>query len=90
MRKKAYLKYHFLYWLEKAFNEADIPYSMIISGDDSSNVRTKYSNVNGVVVSTIESSLGLDFKAVVLAGLYPYNYVFPDENSSKPPKFSFW
>ena len=82
VRKKAYLRYYFLYWLEEAFREADIPYSMIIN-DDNSYIRTKYSNANGVIVSTIESSLGLDFKAVILAGLFPYNYVFPEENSSK-------
>ena len=86
VRKKAYLRYHFLYWLEEALKEADIPYSMIISKDDSPSGRTRYSNTNGVVISTIESSLGLDFKAVILAGLYPYNFVFPQENSSKEIK----
>lgn len=83
VRKKAYLRYYFLRWLEDALKEADIPYSMIISSDDNPTGRTRYSNTNGVVISTIESSLGLDFKAVILAGLYPYNYIFPSETSSK-------
>jgi len=86
VRKKAYLKYHFLFWLEEALKEADIPYSMIISSHDKPMAKTKYSDTKGVVISTIESSLGLDFKAVILAGLYPYNYVFPTENSSKEIK----
>lgn len=83
VRKKAYLRYHFLYWLEEGLKESDIPYSMIITNDDTQNNKTRYSNTSGVVVSTIESSLGLDFKAVILAGLFPYNYVFPQENRSK-------
>lgn len=81
-RKKAYLRYYFLYWLEEALKEADIPYSMIISSDDTTG-RVRYSDTKGVVISTIESSLGLDFKAVILAGLYPYNYVFPTDRTSK-------
>ncbi len=86
VRKKTYLRYYFLYWLEEAMKEADIPYSLIISSEENYNGRTRFSDTKGVVVSTIESSLGLDFKAVILAGLYPYSYVFPQENSSKEIK----
>ena len=82
VRQKAYLKYYFLFWLKRALDKADIPYSMIISSEDNPFGKTKYSNTHGIVISTIESSLGLDFKAVILAGLYPYNYVFPDSTSS--------
>ena len=45
--------------------------------------RKRYSDSNGVVISTIDSSLGLDFKAAIVAGLYPYNYVFRDDYSYK-------
>jgi hypothetical protein len=83
LRKKAYLKYNFLYWLKQAFDEENMPYSMIISSDEAPHEKVKYSDTKGVVISTIESSLGLDFKAVVLAGLYPYNYVFSQNKSSK-------
>ncbi len=86
VRRRQYLRYYFLYWLEEALKEADIPYSMIISNDEAQYSKTKYSNTSGVVISTIESSLGLDFKAVVLAGLFPYNYVFSKENKSKEIK----
>ncbi len=86
VRKRSYLNYHFLYWLEEALKDADIPYSKIISDEGNPNGRTKYSGTNGVVLSTIESSLGLDFKAVIVAGLYPYNYVFPKDNKSKEIK----
>lgn len=86
VRKKAYLKYYFLHWLKAALEEKDIPYSMIISSENDFRGRTRYSDTKGVVVSTIESSLGLDFKAVILAGLFPYNYVFPSEETSKEIK----
>ena len=56
---------------------------MIINSGSSFDGRTRYSQTSGVVVSTIESSLGLDFKAVILAGLLPYNYVFPQGGNSK-------
>jgi len=86
VRQRLYLNYRFLYWLKCALEEENIPYSMIISNDDNHMGHVTFSNTTGVVISTIESSLGLDFKAVILAGLYPYNYVFPTENSSKEIK----
>ncbi len=85
-RKKKLLKYYFLYWVQQAFDEKGIPYSMII--DDGVVTKKKYSDTNGVVLSTIDSSLGLDFKAVIVAGLYPYNYVFNDNLIKK--KISSW
>ena len=86
VRRRTYLRYYFLFWLEEALKKADIPYSLIISRDDKNDGKIKYSNTTGIVISTIESSLGLDFKAVILAGLYPFNYIFPTENSSKEIK----
>lgn len=77
------IKYYFLYWLETALNEEDIPYSLITSSLDGVFDRKRYSDTNGVVVSTIDSSLGLDFKAVIVAGLYPYNYIFGDNYYKK-------
>lgn len=82
------IKYYFLYWLEKALNEEDIPYSLITSSLDGAFDRKRYSDTNGVVVSTIGSSLGLDFKAVIVAGLYPYNYIFGDNYYKK--EISSW
>ena len=46
-------------------------------------IRKRYSETNGVILSTIDSSLGLDFKAVIVTGLYPYNYVFGDNYYKK-------
>ena len=74
-RQVPYLKYYFLYWLQQGLDEEGIPYSMIINEKDSRFLKTKQGDINGVVISTIESSLGLDFKAVILAGLYPYSFV---------------
>ena len=82
-KKHKLIKYHFLYWLENALNEADIPYSLITSSLGGVFDRKRYSETNGVVVSTIDSSLGLDFKAVIVTGLYPYNYVFGDDYYKK-------
>ena len=71
-------QHHFLYWLQQGLDEEGIPYSMIINEHEGSHVKVRQGDISGVVVSTIESSLGLDFKAVILAGLYPYSYVNVD------------
>jgi len=70
--------YNFLYWIQHGLDEEGIPYSMIINEKGSMSLRTKQGDIDGVVISTIESSLGLDFKAVILAGLFPYSYVNRD------------
>ena len=76
------LSYYFMYWLTSAMNREDIPYSLITTPTGSiSDKKVMYSKTNGVVVSTIDSSLGLDFKAVIVAGLYPYNYFFTDRGA---------
>ncbi len=77
-KKHKLVKYYFLHWLQQALDDEDIPYSLITSSSDSILDRKRYSDTNGVVVSTIDSCLGLDFKAVILTGLYPYNFVFGD------------
>lgn len=77
-RQVPYHKYYFLYWLQQGLDEEGIPYSMIINEHEGSHIKARQGDITGVVVSTIESSLGLDFKAVVLAGLYPYGYVNVD------------
>lgn len=74
------VRYFFLNWLTGALNDEGIPYSLITSSDRNPYDRKQYSAATGVVVSTIDSSLGLDFKAVILAGLYPYNYVFREKD----------
>ena len=68
------LNYHIQYWIRTALERERIPLSFISTTEDGQ--RTTYSNSNGVVISSIDSSLGLDFRAVVLTGLYPYTYVF--------------
>lgn len=77
-RQVPYHNYRFLYWLKQGLDEEGIPYSMIINEHEGSHLRVRQGDVSGVIVSTIESSLGLDFKAVVLAGLFPYSYVNVD------------
>lgn len=78
-KKHSLIKYHFLYWITQGLDEENVPYSLITSSDDNPYERKQYSATTGVVLSTIDSSLGLDFKAVIFAGLYPYNYVFGEK-----------
>ena len=73
------LDYHFEYWVTSAFDEEGIPYSFITKPSNDRHKKVKYSATKGIVLSTIDSSLGLDFKAVILAGLYPYNYVLDNK-----------
>lgn len=61
---------------------------MITSSRDGIFERKRYSDTNGVVLSTIDSSLGLDFKAVIVTGLYPYNYIYGDDFYKK--EISSW
>lgn len=76
-RQVPYHNYRFLYWLKQGLDDEGIPYSMIIN-EDNMFVKKRQGDISGVVISTIESSLGLDFKAVVLTGLFPYSYVNTD------------
>ncbi|MBO5324388.1 MAG: AAA family ATPase [Oscillospiraceae bacterium] len=76
-RQVPYHNYRFLYWLKQGLDDEGIPYSMIIN-EDNMFVKKRQGDISGVVISTIESSLGLDFKAVVLTGLFPYGYVNTD------------
>lgn len=85
-RQVPYMKYHFLYWLQQGLDDAGINYSMIINEKDNQFVKTRQGDITGIVISTIESSLGLDFKAVILAGLYPYSYVNKDGKVGKEIK----
>jgi hypothetical protein len=87
-RQVPYLNYRFLYWLQNGLEKEGISYSMIINERTGNFTRTSQGNITGVVISTIESSLGLDFKAVILAGLYPYNYVHI--NGEVGPEINTW
>lgn len=80
------LNYHIQYWIRTALERERIPFSFISTTEDGQ--RVTYSNSNGVVISSIDSSLGLDFRAVVLTGLYPYTFVF-DGNGHRH-KLSSW
>lgn len=85
VKENKVLKYYLLYWLTQELRKRGIEYSLIFSGsrDDE---KKQYSRTNGVVLSTIDSSLGLDFKAVILSGLYPYEYVYSDDGKAKKIK----
>lgn len=79
------MNYYFMHWLTDAMDneETPIPYSFITQPLDARQNRVQFSRTTGVVVSTIDSSLGLDFKAVIVAGLFPYNYYYSDEGKKE-------
>lgn len=80
-KEKRSLNYYFMYWLTSAMEKEDIPFSLITEPVGGVQGKVPFSKTKGVVVSTIDSSLGLDFKAVIVAGLYPYNYYFTDKGA---------
>lgn len=55
--------------LREMFKTANIPDCMLVNTQDE--YSTSYANISGVPIVSMESSLGLDFKAVVLCGLRP-------------------
>ncbi|WP_294242056.1 AAA family ATPase [Pseudobutyrivibrio sp.] len=80
------LNYHIQYWITTALDKERIPYSIISTTEDGQ--KSTYSGANGLVISSIDSSLGLDFRAVILTGLYPYTFVFDKDKHRK--KLSNW
>lgn len=67
--------YHIHYWIQDKLEQYGYEYSNLIQIGD--RLATDYSEYNGIVLSTIESALGLDFEAVILTGLLPlgaYHY----------------
>lgn len=74
-RQYAPLKYYIMYWIQDKLRENFIDYYPLISGQDGTLPAT-YGNNKGVALSTIESSLGLDFDAVILTGLLPMGSKF--------------
>lgn len=82
-------KYYIYLWLTSELNKRGIEYSLIYGNNDDGTRKT-YSNTRGVVISTIDSSLGLDFKAVIMVGLFPFSYVFSDGTKVKPLKIKSW
>lgn len=85
-KENRFLKYHILFWITSEMKKRGIQYSLIFSDDQEE--RSQYSRTNGVVLSTIDSSLGLDFRAVILAGLYPYEYIYTEDKKTK--KINGW
>lgn len=55
--------------LKNYLKVANIPYSLLNSTGNEYSV--SYSDIDGVPIVTMESSLGLDFKAVIICGLLP-------------------
>lgn len=89
---KSHSRFHYniLQWIKDGLDSEGIEHSEIFkSGEDFS--RAKYSATTGVVLSTIDSSLGLDFRAVIVCGLYPLDYVvFGAEGNTTAKEIKSW
>lgn len=55
--------------LKEYLIQSNIPYSLLNNTSDEYGV--SYANIDGVPIVTMESSLGLDFQAVIICGLVP-------------------
>lgn len=67
-RKFSPAKYFILNWLKERFKDSPFDYTLLLNDDDA---YERYGERKGVSICTIESALGLDFKAVIMCGLYP-------------------
>lgn len=65
-------RYYIQHWVKKALEKSNIPYSCVNEMENGQGV--SLSNEYGVVVSSIDAIEGLEFKAVILTGLYPFAY----------------
>lgn len=74
--------------IENELDNANIPFSFI-HGDAMDGRAKRYAlfDCDGVVMSTIDSCLGLDFKYVVLCGMHFWDYMF-DEKENKTRKLT--
>lgn len=74
---KKYGKYYTpIYRIKKEFNDYDIPYSFIHGEEYGDERRQTLYECNGVIMSTIDSCLGLDFKYVILVGLHYWDFMY--------------
>lgn len=72
MKSPGELHYTPIDHLRKLLEEANIPDCMLVNTQD--DYAVSYSNISGVPIVSMESSLGLDFRAVILCGLKPLGY----------------
>lgn len=74
--------------IENELDNANIPFSFI-HGDAMDGREKRYAlfDCDGVVMSTIDSCLGLDFKYVILCGMHFWDYMF-DERENKTRKLT--
>lgn len=68
------LRYYIQHWVKMMLDENNIPYAITQEREDGMGVTI--SNNKGVVVAPIDEIAGLEFKAVILTGLYPCSYAF--------------
>jgi len=72
--------YYIYKWLKDKLNIYYLEYSELISTDESYGVL--YGDRRGISLCTIESSLGLDFQAIIICGLKPLGAYYKTKNIS--------
>lgn len=83
-KKHEVFNYYIYSWIKKKLDDDYIDYSEL-SPNRGEN-RVSYGYRQGVTLCTVNSALGLDFKAVILCGLYPlglYNNSYKEERLKK-------
>ncbi len=73
------INYYPLEELKTALYKGKIPYSVICNDS----IQTPISSINGVVLTTIDSALGLDFKAVIFCGTKYFNYYWTGDGKQR-------
>ena len=73
-------RYYPLLWIKSALEEESIEYRIICNDVG---VTSTHTDGEGVIITTIDSALGLDFSTVILTGLYPLQYIIKDKAIEK-------
>lgn len=80
---KKYGKYYTpVYKIKKDLNDKDIPYSFIHGDDIGDEKRHALYDCDGVIMTTIDSCLGLDFKYVILVGIHYWDFIYDEKTNS--------
>lgn len=80
---KKYGKYYTpVYKIKKDLNDKDIPYCFIHGDDIGDEKRHALYDCDGVIMTTIDSCLGLDFKYVILVGIHYWDFIYDEKTNS--------
>lgn len=80
---RSYSRFYKPVWhIQKIFDENKIPYSFIHGEYCGRDARKRLFDCDGIIMSTIDSCLGLDFKYVILCGLHYFDFYYDMKNNN--------